>query len=184
MCFALEYFIINIKPPGPSPTPTHPLWILLCYILKLKNNISIHFSVSRYNLTHEMTFLNVILPRRQTLELYTMDLRAHLCQIFKVHKSLITLGKEPSGPDLLGCRGEHSTPKWSPWSGMLARTTIYNNNHFCCCFYFGYSNELSFLSLPFPKLSFVFAASSKQHFLFDFHMKGHRKRSTKFPSIS
>lgn len=49
MCFALEYFSINIKPPSPSPTPTHPLWILLCYILKLKNNISIHFSVSRYN---------------------------------------------------------------------------------------------------------------------------------------
>lgn len=72
------YFIINIKPPGPSPTPTHPLWILLFYILKLKNNISIHFSVSRYNLTHEMTFLNVILPRRQTLRLYTMDLSSFM----------------------------------------------------------------------------------------------------------
>lgn len=25
MCFALEYFIINIKPPSPIPTPTLPL---------------------------------------------------------------------------------------------------------------------------------------------------------------
>lgn len=82
MCFALEYFIINIKPPGPSPTPTHPLWILLCYILKLKNNISIHFSVSRYNLTHEMTTLNVILPRRQTLGLYTMDFLSSFMPVF------------------------------------------------------------------------------------------------------
>lgn len=73
MCFALEYFIINIKPPSPIPTPTLPLWILPCYILKLKNNISIHFSVSRYNLIHEMTSLNVILLRRQTLGLYTID---------------------------------------------------------------------------------------------------------------
>lgn len=83
MCFALEYFIINIKPPSPSPTPTHPLWILLCYILKLKNNISIHFSVSRYNLTHEMTSLNVILLRRQTLGLYTMDFLSSFMPVFQ-----------------------------------------------------------------------------------------------------
>lgn len=111
MCFALEYFNINIKPP--SPTPTQPLWILFCYILKLKNNISIHFSVSRYNLTHEMTSLNVILPRRQTLGLYTMDFLSSFMPVFQ-HQGLITLGKEPSGPDLSGCFGEHSASKWSP----------------------------------------------------------------------
>lgn len=81
MCFALEYFNINIKPP--SPTPTHPHWILFCYILKLKNNISIHFSISRYNLTHEMTSSNVIFPRRQTLGLYTMDFLSSFTPVFQ-----------------------------------------------------------------------------------------------------
>lgn len=81
-CVLLWIFHYQYKATRPSPTPTHPLLILLCYILKLKN-ISIHFSVSRYNLTHEMTSLNVILPRRQTLELYTMDFLSSFKLVFQ-----------------------------------------------------------------------------------------------------
>lgn len=91
MCFALEYFNINIKPP--SPTPTHPHWTLLCYILKLKNNISIHFNISRYNLTHEMTSSNVILPRRQTLGLYTMDFLSSFTPVFQSVRVILPCGK-------------------------------------------------------------------------------------------
>lgn len=133
MCFALEYFIINIKPPSPSPTPTHPLWILLCYILKLKNNISIHFSVSRYNLTHEMTSLNVILLRRQTLGLYTMDFLSSFMPVFQSQLGSYYPGYRAKWTRLVRML-------WGPfnikmilieWIGIPARTSImYSNDPF------------------------------------------------------
>lgn len=133
MCFALEYFIINIKPPGPSPTPTQPLWILLCYILKLKNNISIHFSVSRYNLTHEMTSLNVILLRRQTLGLYTMDFLSSCIPGFQSQLGSYDPGKRAKWTRLIRMIWGTFNIKMIPieWTEIPTRTAImYNNNPF------------------------------------------------------
>lgn len=127
MCFAQEYFsIYQYKATQSQSRPIHPLWILLWYTLKLKNNISIHFSVSRYNLTHDMTSLKCNFTKKANTRTVYNGLLQLIYASFSKSEGCYYPVKRAKWTRLVeSALGEHLTSKWSPLSGLCTLIILY-----------------------------------------------------------